>query len=459
MHGLVHAQELRHSIPVLPVTPDTLSGWVDGQPERVARWVSAQAFRGAPDKVLSIPDEEGGVERVLYGRGPGEGPWPWAALRGQLPRGSYRLEGVEDPAERERVALAWALAGYRFDRYRSHPSSGAELEWPGCDEGRVLRLADGVCLARDLVNTPAEDLGPGELAGAVDELGSRHGAKVSILRGQDLLDENYPSVHAVGRAASREPRLADLTWGDPGAPKLTLVGKGVVFDSGGLDIKPAEGMKLMKKDMGGAAAVIGLAHAVMDARLPVRLRVLVPAVENAIAGNAFRPMDVLSTRKGITVEVGNTDAEGRLILCDALFEADSEEPDLILDFATLTGAARVALGTELPALFAQGEDWCAEMLEEGVKEGDPLWRMPLHRAYRRFLDSPVADLNNIGSSRTGGAITAALFLNEFVDAGTNWGHVDTMGWNEHSRPGRPAGGEGFGIRAAYAMLERRYGKG
>lgn len=455
MHGFVDSTP--SAVPIHPITPDSLGSWLDGQDPRVKRWVGAHGFTGDPDKVLVVPAEDGGLSAVLYGRGRGEGPWPWAALRGQLPAGTYALEGVDDVETGEHAAVAWALAGYRFTRYKANESLQAELVWPRGDHGRIARLATGVCIARDLVNTPAEDLGPEELAGALEELGARHGGAVKVLVGDELLAENYPAIHVVGRAASRAPRLADLTWGDLNAPKVTLVGKGVTFDSGGLDLKPAEAMKLMKKDMGGAAAVLGIAHAVMDARLPVRLRVLVPSVENAVSGNAFRPLDVLSTRKGLTVEVGNTDAEGRLILCDALTEADSEEPDLLLDFATLTGAARIALGTELPALFAQGEGWAEDLLEVGAAQGDPLWRLPLHRDYRRFLDSPVADLNNIGSSRTGGAITAALFLNEFVDRSRRWGHVDTMGWNDTNRPGRPLGGEGLGVRATVAFLEHRYG--
>ena len=319
----------------------------------------------------------------------------------------------------------------------------------------MTRLVEGACLARDLVNTPASDLGPAELCDTVRELAERHGAEYAELAGQELLDENYPTVHAVGRAASRAPRLADLRWGDPSHPRVTLVGKGVIFDSGGLDLKAAEGMKLMKKDMGGAATVIGLAHAIMDGKLPLRLRVLVPAVENAVSGDAFRPGDVLRTRKGLTVEVGNTDAEGRLILCDALAEADSEDPELIVDFATLTGAARVALGTELPALFCNDDTFADQILAAGIETQDALWRLPLHGHYRRHLDSPIADMNNIGG-RFGGAITAALFLQEFVSSGRAWAHIDTMAWNEASQPGRPIGGEAFGLRALYRALERRF---
>ena len=443
-------------VPVVPVTAESLPRWLDGRPERVRRWVESCGFQGDADRALALPAEDGSIEHVLFGRRPAPGPWSWAALRGGLPAGRYAIElGEGDSAED--AALGWALAGYRFARYKTVTRPDVSLAWPAVDRGRVQRQTEGVFLARDLVNTPAGDLGPEELAGSLEELGTRHGARYRAVVGDELLAEGYPAVHAVGRASSRPPRLADLAWGDEGAPKVTLVGKGVVFDSGGLDLKPAEGMKLMKKDMGGAATVIGLAHAVMDAGLPIRLRVLVPAVENAVSGNAYHPLDVLPTRRGKTVEVGNTDAEGRLILCDALAEADSEAPELLLDFATLTGAARVALGTELPALFARGEGWSEELLATGEAVGDPLWPLPLHADYRRHIDSPVADLSSTGKGRTGGAITAALFLSEFVDPARAWGHVDTMAWNESDRPGRPAGGEAFGLRATYRWLARRYG--
>jgi len=442
--------------PLLPLTAAAFEQWQEGAPETAHAWCAAHGFEGQAGRILTLPGADGGVERVLLGLGDGASLWTWAALVDGLPAGSYALEGVEAPDAAD-ACLAFALGAYRFDRYKDITPPAARLAWPdGVDRGRVTRLAEGQCLARTLINTPAEDMGPAELAGAARDLADQHGGEYSEVVGDDLLTEGYPAVHAVGRAASRAPRLADVRWGDPAHPKVTLVGKGVVFDTGGLDLKPTDGMKFMKKDMGGAAAVLGLAHAVMAGGLKVRLRVLVPCVENAVAGNAFRPLDVLATRKGLTVEVGNTDAEGRLILCDALAEADTEEPEVILDFATLTGAARVALGTELPALFCDDDALASELLEAGEGAQDRLWRMPLHDDYRRHLDSPVADLNNISSNRFGGAITAALFLREFVSPERAWAHVDTMGWNEGSRPGRPQGGEGFGVRAAYAALEARY---
>ncbi|HYC14728.1 MAG TPA: leucyl aminopeptidase family protein, partial [Stellaceae bacterium] len=314
----------------------------------------------------------------------------------------------------------------------------------------------GITLARDLINTPAEDMGPAELSGAAETLAGKHGARFSVLIGDELLSANYPMVHAVGRGSARAPRLIDIVWGDPKAPKLTLVGKGVCFDSGGLDLKPAQGMRMMKKDMGGAATLLGLAAAIMDARLPVRLRLLVPAVENFVSGTSIRPLDVIRTRKGLAVEIGNTDAEGRLILCDALAEADSEKPQLILDAATLTGAARVALGPELPALFANDDALAEELVAAGTAESDPLWRLPLWKPYRKLLDSKVGDLNNVSESGFAGAIIAALFMAEFVSPATPWAHIDTFAWNQATRPGRPEGGEALALRALYAALKRRF---
>ncbi len=301
-------------------------------------------------------------------------------------------------------------------------------------------------------------MGPPELAVAAAQLADKHRAFYRVIAGDTLLAENYPMIHAVGRAAGpgREPRLIDMRWGDPAAPKVTLVGKGVCFDTGGLDLKPASGMRLMKKDMGGAATILGLADAVMTARLGVRLRVLVPAVENAVAGNAIRPLDIVKTRKGLTVEIGNTDAEGRLILCDALAEADGEKPRLLIDFATLTGAARTALGPDLPALFSNDDELAEDLLRAGKAQSDPLWRLPLWADYRGMYKSKIADLNNVSESPFAGAIQAALYLEDFVSPTTPWAHIDTFAWNGTSRPGRPEGGEALGLRAAYAMIAARF---
>jgi leucyl aminopeptidase len=328
--------------------------------------------------------------------------------------------------------------------------------WPaGIDRAAIRRAIAAVSLVRDLINTPAEDMGPPHLAEAAKSVAKAHKAKFSVIVGDDLLKKNYPAIHAVGRAAARPPRLIDMSWGASG-PRLALVGKGVCFDSGGLDLKPASGMLLMKKDMGGAALMLALAQMIMDAGLKIRLRVLIPAVENAVGGNAYRPLDVIRTRKGITVEIGNTDAEGRVILCDALAEAQSgkagDKPDLILDAATLTGAARVALGPDLPALFCNDDDIAEALLRHGKAEDDPFWRMPLHKGYRRMLDSKVADINNVSDGSYAGAITAALYLQEFIDPGTRWAHIDTLAWNLRDRPGRPEGGEALGLRALFAFV-------
>ena len=319
------------------------------------------------------------------------------------------------------------------------------------------RAARATYLVRDLVNTPANDLGPAELAEAAAAVARGAGVRANIIVGDDLLAKNYPLVHAVGRASARPPRLVDFAWGTPDAPKVTLVGKGVCFDTGGLDLKPSSNMLLMKKDMGGAAVVLGLAQMIMDAGLKVRLRVLIPAVENSVSGNAYRPGDVLATRKGKTVELGNTDAEGRLILADALTEADGEEPSLLVDCATLTGAARVALGPDLPALFTPSDDLARDLLRHGDAQSDPLWRMPLHAPYRDYLDSKIADFNNAADTSFAGSITAALFLKEFVSRTQAWAHIDLYAWNAKTRPGRPAGGEAMAMRALYALVAERYG--
>src|SRR6516164_204238 len=362
---------------------------------------------------------------------------------------------------RERLdarALAFALGSYRFTRYRKQDGKEVKLELPGNVDGEDLsRIVDGVTLARDLINTPANDLGPAELEAAARALAARNGAEVRAVVGDDPLEENFPLIHAVGRAAARPPRLIDLTWGEPSHPKITLIGKGVCFDSGGLDIKPESGMLNMKKDMGGAAAMLALAHMVMDRRMKLRLRVLIPAVENAISGSAFRPRDVYRSRKGLSVEIGNTDAEGRLILADAIALADEDAPDLIADMATLTGAARVALGTEIPPFYTDDDELAAVLSDCAKSENDPLWRMPLWRPYEALLESKVADVNNVASGNFGGSITAALFLRRFVAATKAWLHCDIYAWNQSTKPGRPEGAECQAARALYALLVSRYG--
>jgi leucyl aminopeptidase len=371
-----------------------------------------------------------------------------------LPKGTYSIAGRLRAGDATVAALGWALGGYHFGRYRKTKGPRAVLVWPkDADRPAVERAAAATTIARDLINTPAADMGPAELAAAARQLARRHGAKIKVIVGEDLLRRRYPAIHAVGRASSRAPRLIDLTWGRAKAPLVTLVGKGVCFDSGGLDLKSASGMKLMKKDMGGAANVLGLAHMIMAAKLKLRLRVLIPAVENSVSGNAMRPLDVISTRQGLTVEIGNTDAEGRVILADALSEASTDKPQLLIDFATLTGAARVALGTDLPAFFCNNEQTAADLVRFGGAVSDPLWRLPLWAPYRSLIESSVADINNAPAGGYGGAITAALFLAEFVDPAIAWVHVDLMAWNLKSSPGRPEGGEAQGMRAMFELIQ------
>ncbi|GGF08614.1 leucyl aminopeptidase [Aliidongia dinghuensis] len=448
-------------IPIMAVTTESFGEWKAGYPGAVAAWLAATGFTGEAGKTALVPGPDGHLSMVVQGVAADEPLWALAGLPDSLPEGTYRLgfdsESLFGKGAGTRVALGWALGSYVFSRYKAPKRKFAQLVWPeSADRATVTALADGLTLARDLINTPTEDMGPAELAQAAATLAERHGAKTRLVVGDELLTNNYPTIHAVGRASDRAPRLIDITWGKEDAPKLTLVGKGVCFDSGGLDIKPASGMKLMKKDMGGAATVLGLAHAVMASGLNVRLRVLVPAVENAISGNAFRPMDVFKTRKGLTVEIGNTDAEGRLILCDALAEATTEEPALLIDMATLTGAARVALGPELPVMFSNDDTVAAELLAAGTAEADPLWRLPLWKPYRKYLDSKIADINNASDSGFAGAITAALYLQEFVSAKVSWVHIDTFAWNQASRAGRPEGGEGLALRALYHLIQKRF---
>jgi len=448
------------AVPISPVTAEGLAAALAPLDETQRRWVESTRYVGEAGKVALLPDSAGRLARVLVGVTPGEELWSLAALPDTLPLGAYRLDGEIAAGQANRFALGWALGCYAFTCYKPRERGWADLVLPErADKARIERLARGIALARDLINTPAADMGPSELAASAENLARRNGARFRAIRGDELLSENYPAIHAVGRPAARPPLLIDVAWGDSSAPKVTLVGKGVCFDSGGLDLKTAGGMRLMKKDMGGAATLLGLASAVMEAQLPVRLRVLIPAVENLVAGNAVRPLDVIKTRKGMTVEVGNTDAEGRLVLCDALHEACAEKPALVIDMATLTGAARTALGPDLPALFANDDKLADSLLAAGTAESDPLWRLPLWRPYRQMIVSPVADLNNVSESAFAGAITAALFLDAFVPQATSWAHIDTYAWNQKSRPGRPEGGEAMGLRALYALIEGRFARG
>jgi len=446
---------------IFPVSVAALPAWRAERSEVEQRWLDSIGFTGDVGATALLPNEQGGIGLVLQVVDPEAPIWALAALPERLQRGTYALapewRSLFGPEAATAVSLGWILGTYRFSRYKAGKELGAQLVWPeGSDRAEVVALAEATALARDLVNTPTEDLGPGELAAAATSLATRFGAAIEIITGDALKAQNYPLIHAVGRASASPPCLIDLKWGDAAAPKVTLVGKGVCFDSGGLDIKSAAGMRMMKKDMGGAATVLALAHAIMATGLKLRLRVLIPAVENAISANAFRPLDIFKSRKGLTVEIGNTDAEGRLVLCDALTEAVSEHPALVIDVATLTGAARIALGPDLPALFANDDSVANALLAAAAAESDPLWRMPLWRPYRKMLDSKIADLNNAAESSFAGAITAALYLQEFVDPSIPWVHIDSFAWNPTARPGRPEGGETLGLRALYRMLKTRF---
>ena len=443
------------AIPITSVTKDGLPAWLK-EHQHYRSWLDAIGFKAEPGSFAFLADSGGRVASVLAAPVEGESIWAFAGLPMSLPEGRYVLETQPDASPTD-LALGWALGSYAFTRYKKPKRAPATLVWPNkANRSEVERIARGVFLARDMINTPAEDMGPEQIADAAQKLADAHRASLKVITGSELLEQNYPTIHIVGRASQRPPRLIDLRWGDETAPKVTLVGKGVCFDTGGLDLKTREGMLEMKKDMGGAAIMLGLADALMSAQMPIRLRVLIPAVENSVAGNAVRPLDIVRTRGGKTVEIGNTDAEGRLILCDALAEADSEQPQLLIDCATLTGAARVALGTELQALYCDDDAVAGGMLQAGSEVGDPLWRMPIWRPYRREIEGKCADLNNVAQGQFAGSIIATLYLAEFVSQAKAWAHLDVMGSNRTARAGRPEGGEATGLRALYAYLRRRY---
>jgi leucyl aminopeptidase len=442
------------AVPVQAVAAAEVEAALQALPERQRRFATAAGFKGQAGRHVLLPDDDGGVARVLFGLGePNGDPLLAGKLAMALPPGTYRLaEGFAHP---ELAALAFELGGYRFERYKKPKEAAPQLATRGDGEA-LRRIRDGVFLARDLINIPANDLSPRDLAAAAEALAARCGASVTLVEGE-ALERDFPMLHAVGAGSDRPPCLVDLRWGSEADPKVTLVGKGIVFDTGGLDIKPSTAMALMKKDMGGAANVLGLAQMIMQAGLKVRLRVLVPAAENAISGRAFRPGDVLRSRKGLTVEIGNTDAEGRLVLADALALADEEAPELIVCMATLTGAARVALGPELPALFTDDDAFAAALAEAAAAVHDPLWRLPLWTGYDPWLASKVADVNHIASSPFAGAIVAALFLKRFVAKAKTFAHIDLFAWNATARSAGPEGGEAQAIRALFHLLGERHG--
>jgi leucyl aminopeptidase len=452
--------------PLYALTEGELPGFLDGQPALVARLARTAQFKAKAGQVLVVPGGEGETDLALFGLGEAAQPdgMAFRALPARLPPGDYRLAAPAG-VETDRIALAWALGAYAFDRYRQKPSDPRPrlvmAESAGLAEAKAVAAA--CALARDLVNTPANDMGPVQLEMAAREVTEASGARISVITGDDLLAANYPAIHAVGRAAdpTRASRMIEITWGgdDPGRPLVALVGKGVVFDTGGLDIKPSAGMRLMKKDMGGAAHALALAAMVMAAGLPVRLAVLLPVAENAIAGDAMRPSDVIASRKGLSIEVGNTDAEGRLVLADALTRAEELKPDLTIDLATLTGAARAALGPQVIPFYTADDALAAQIAAAALDVGDPAWRMPLWAGYEDALDSDIADIKNDPDAwAQAGSVTAALFLQRFAPKTGSWVHLDIFAWNPRGRPGFAAGAEAQTIRALYAVLKARYGK-
>ncbi len=458
----------QEAIAIHLIDKDGLESWLAQRKPAQRAQLAAQKFTAAPFSHAIVADGDTWFVAAGVGKLAELGSWCLGKLAEALPAGSYRLApGIEGKATRpDRALLGWVLGQYRFERYRSDASTeGPRVLATGAVKAIAQALAEAaaVALVRDLVNTPAEDMGPGELEHVVEMLGRQHRAAVRVTKGE-ALEREFPMVHMVGRAAGRAhaPRMIELEWGDVAHPRVAIVGKGVCFDSGGLDLKPSSAMLLMNKDMGGAAHAIALAALIMQAGLKLRLHLLVPAAENAIGGNAFRPGDVLRSRSGISVEVGNTDAEGRLLLADALARAgegsDGKLPGLILDFATLTGAARVALGPDMPALMARRDATAQALLDAGLASDDPCWRLPLHEAYRDYLKSDIADLLNAPANGFAGASVAALFLDRFVPEGLDWAHFDTFAWRPSSKPGRPKGGDALGLLAAWAMLQQRYGQ-
>ena len=451
----------QRALPIYAVTPSSLEDALSGSLEKHSKWLKASGFTAATGKLQLLPSVDGGVAGAVFGLGNNDDPFACAALPTALPAGTYAFELRPPACDGNRLALSWAMGAYAFSRFKSQDKAKSypRLVWPDdADHAHVERIVRGLFMARDLVNTPANAMGPQELALAAEHVARDHGAAFSVIEGRELIARNYPMIWAVGAGSPRLPRLIDFRWGNASHPRVTLVGKGVCFDSGGLDIKPSAAMLTMKKDMGGAAAVLGIAHMVMDAKLPISLRVLIPAVENSVSGDAYRPGDVLTSRKGLTVEVGNTDAEGRLVLADALAEADREAPELLICMATLTGAARVATGFDLPPFFTKDEALAADMAAAADREADAMWRLPLWRGYRDLIDSKVADLTNNPGSPNAGAITAALFLSCFVEKAASFAHFDIAAWNDRARPGRPIGGEAQAIRAIYGMLRARYAR-
>ncbi|HJW47619.1 MAG TPA: leucyl aminopeptidase family protein [Lysobacter sp.] len=444
------------ALPLHIVTRTAFAEWRAAQPAAVGAWLDAQGFDASPYTVFVVPDADGSIAAAVLGVGDLLDPASYGHAPFALPPRAWRVVSALDDEALSALQLGWGLGSYRFSRYRQPLRAPAMLAIEG-DAADMLDQLAACIRVRDLVNTPTEHMGPDQLEQVCCEIAERFGAKIEVVSGEDLLSRNFPAIHAVGRASHRAPRLIALSWGHGANPHIAIVGKGVCFDTGGLDLKPADGMRNMKKDMGGAAHAIALAELVMARQLPLRITLLVPAVENAIGPNAFRPGEVIATRAGVNVEIDNTDAEGRVVLCDALTYAAEQNPELLLDFATLTGAARIALGPDLPALYANDEAVANAWLDAGMQLRDPVWRMPLWRPYLRYLCSTIADIANAGPSKMAGSITAAIYLESFVPALQKWAHLDVYSWNDSDRPGKPAGGEAQGLRAAYALLKARAG--
>ncbi len=451
------AARAKGAVPLHAVTAAGFAKFLARRPKREAQWLKQSGFAAKEGELRLIPDASGRLAAAVLGLGKGGDTLALAAFSENLPTGTYALGDVPDDVGGTNALIAWALGTYNFSRYRKTKREAPKLVPPkNSDAAEASRIAEGIFLARDLINTPANDMGPAELAAAAKELAKKHGAKISVIEGEALRKQNFPLILAVGQGSDRAPRLIDITWGPANGAKVTLVGKGVCFDSGGLDLKPSSAMLTMKKDMGGAATVLGLAHMIMDAKLNLRLRVLIPAVENSVSARAYRPGDVFPSRKGLTVEIGNTDAEGRLVLADALALADDEKPELLIDLATLTGAARSATGMELPPFFTDDETLATDFAACGKEVNDNVWRLPLWRGYESALGSDIADLTNNPNYNLAGAITAALFLNRFVEKSKSWMHLDIPGWIDRPRPGRRKGAEANTARALYALLKSRY---
>lgn len=443
--------------PIVPLQASSVAGWLKQQDKHTQAWVKTHGFAAEPMTSLLLPSKFGDLQAVLAGVDGAPNIWSLAHLPAILPTGSYRIDAKWKAQQIEQAALGFALAQYQFARYKKMRTKKLTLHLPKTIDLVLLEAKRAAtALVRDLINTPANDMGPAHLAKAAREVAKKTGAHFSEIIGDDLLKKNYPAIHAVGRAGPAAPRLIELSHGKQSHPLVVLVGKGVTFDTGGLDIKPYVSMKLMKKDMGGAALVLGLAQLIIAAKLPIRLRVLIPAVENSISSDAFRPQDVIESRKGLTIEIGSTDAEGRLILADALTEGDTGKPALMIDVATLTGAARTALGTELPALYSNRDDIAHAITQSGTSTGDPLWQLPLWQGYAKYVNSTIADVTNTPNYGFAGSITAALFLQRFVSPATPWVHIDSYAWNAESQPGRPVGGEALCLRALFHYLQTAF---